>query len=279
MSDARKRKKRNGRERSTDGQPSSEPINRSAGGKPALQPFLTIPNGGQAPRCQARKRDGTQCGAPARKGASVCARHGVGLRPREATATTPARRAGGRPPTHGLYSKVGRRKIAEVVAELEAAQVDLDDSDGEMRVLRGTLAFLLGQADLHESAADRIGGVHAVLERTLSRQTLEPVEARAIEDAMRTADRLLARTESWVRAVLDAARFVVKASKERAETRAKVAEARALEVLTRYVHILRGIMWDTLDEEHLDVIEGRLMREVFLPNGLEMPDRASVIEA
>ena len=229
-----------------------------------------MPNGGTTPRCQALKRGGGQCAAPARKGYRVCARHGAGLTPTEKPRE---RRAGGRPVEHGLYSRVGRRKIAEVVAELEAAQVDLDDSDGEMRVLRGTLAFLLGQADLHEAAADKIGGVYAVLERTLTHQTLEPVEARAIGQAMQSADRLLGRTESWVRAVLDAARFLVKASKERAETRAKVAEARALEVLTKYIHVLRAILWDALDAEQLDVIEGRLMRDIFIPNGLEMPDR------
>ena len=281
MPDDTKRRKRNGRERSTDGQPSGNRMNRSAREKPltvALAATLITPNGGQAPRCQAVKRDGAQCGAPARKGMPVCARHGGGMAAREATGER-KRVAGGRPPTHGLYSKAGRRKIAEVVAELEAAQVDLDDSDGEMRVLRGTLAFLLGQADIHEAAADKIGGVYAVLERTLSHQTLEPVEARAIGQAMQSADRLLGRTESWVRAVLDAARFLVKASKERSETRAKVAEARALETLTKFVHVVRGILWDVLDEEHLDVLEGRLVREVFLPNGLEMPDRDESLEA
>jgi hypothetical protein len=273
---AKKPKEGDGRERSTVGQPSREPIDRSARDIPPtveLAATLRTPNGGEAPRCQAVKRDGTQCGAPARKGYRVCARHGAGLTPRPATATQRERKPGGRPPTHGLYSKAGRRKIAEVVAELEAAQIDLDDSDGEMRVLRGTLAFLLGQADVHEGALDKITGVYAVLERTLTHQTLEPVEARAIGQAMQSADRLLGRSESWVRAVLDAARFVVKASKERAETRAKVAEARALETLTKYIHVLRGIMFDSLDEEQLDVIEGRLVREVFLPNGLEMPDR------
>jgi hypothetical protein len=273
---AKKRKKGDGRERSTVGQPSREPMNREAREKPrtvALEPMLRTPNGGEAPRCQAVKRDGTQCGAPARKGMSVCARHGAGFTPRPATATQRERKAGGRPPTHGLYSKAGRRKIAEVVAELEAAQIDLDDSDGEMRVLRATLAYLLGNASIHEQAEDTVGGVYAVLERTLTHQTLEPVEALAIGQAMQSADRLLGRSESWVRAVLDAARFVVKASKERAETKAKVAEARALETLTKYIHVLRGIMLDSLDEEQLDVIEGRLVREVFLPNGLEMPDR------
>lgn len=275
MPRARKRPVGSRSESSAGGHAPETPINRSV---PGLEPFIAIPNGGTAPRCQVRKKNGDQCAAPARRGFTVCSRHGAGFRVREEAGERKPVSGGGRM-THGLYSRMGRRKIAEVVAELEAAEIDLDNSDGEMRVLRGVLAYLLGQADIHEAAADRIGGVHALLKRTLSHQTLEPVEARAIEDAMRTADRLLARTESWVRAVLDAARFVVKASKERAETRSKVAEARALEVVTRYIHILREILWEVVSEEDLDVIEARLIRDIFLPNGLQMPDRASVIGA
>jgi hypothetical protein len=241
-------------------------------GRSDLQPFVSTPNGGAARRCQAMRRDGGQCGAPARRGYSVCVRHGAGLPSREREQALD-RRPRGRPIVHGLYSRAGRRKIAEVVAELEAAQIDLDNSDSEMRVLRGTLSFLLGQADVHEKAEDVVGGVFAVLERTLSHQTLDPAEARVIANAMTAADRLLGRTESWVRAVLDAARFLVKASRERADTRAKVAEARALETLTRYIHVLRGILHDSVSEEQLDIIEGRLVREIFAPNGLELPDR------
>jgi hypothetical protein len=243
-----------------------------------LQATLRTPNGGEAPRCQARKRDGAQCGAPARKGMRVCARHGAGFAPRPATATQRERKPGGRPPTHGLYSRVGRRKIAEVVAEMEAAQVDLDDSAGEMRVLRASLAFLLGQADVHEGALDDITGVYALLGRSLSHQTLDPIEARAIGQAMQAADRLLGKSESWVRAVLDAARFIVKASKERAETRAKVADARALKVLSDYIGVLRNILLDTLDSDQLDVIENRLMLEIFRPNNLELPDPYDPLE-
>ena len=99
--------KRNGRERSTDGQPSDTPINRPAR---ALERYISTPNGGTAPRCQGHKKNGDQCGAPARKGMSVCARHGGGLAAREATGER-KRVAGGRPPTHGLYSRVGRRRL------------------------------------------------------------------------------------------------------------------------------------------------------------------------
>jgi len=246
-------------------------------GRSDLQSFLSTPNGGVARRCQALRRAGGQCGAPARRGYSVCVRHGVGLPSREREQALD-RRPRGRPIVHGLYSRAGRRKIADVVAELEAAEVDLDNSDGELRVLRATLAFLLGQADVHEEGGDRVRRTHALLERTLSHQVLEAADAAVIGRAMGEANRLLGQTESWVRALLDAARFIVKAAKERSETRAKVAEARALETLTRFIHVLRGILWDVLDAEQLDVIEGRLVREIFAPNGLEMPCRDDPLE-
>ena len=231
--------------------------------KPAhLEAHRLTPTGGLAPRCQAVKRDGTQCGGFAREGFTVCPRHGAGFAARE--------RAGeskpvslGRPLTHGLYSKRGRRRIAEVVAELEAAQVNLDDSDGEMRVLRGTLAYLLGQADVHEDAGDTIRGVMRMLEGV---EVTLPAEAAAVGRAMGNADRLLGRSESWVRALLDASRFIVKASKERAET------------LTKFVHVIRVVLWEVCETEQLDVLEGRLMREFFIPCGIAMPDRDDPLE-
>ena len=282
MPHEKKPKKGDGRARSTVGQPSRKPLDRGSPGIPPtvdLAATLSTPNGGEAPRCQALKRGGGQCGAPARKGYRVCARHGAGLTPRPATATQRERKAGGRPPTHGLYSKAGRRRIAEVVAELEAAQTEIDNSDAEMMVLRGTLSFLLGQADVHEAALDKVGGTYQLLERTLSHQTLDPTEARAVGQAMMAADRLLGRSESWVRALMDAARFVIKGAHERSQTRAKHAEAKALETLAKYIQVLRGIMHDVLDEDQLDVVEGRLLREVFAPNGLEIPGRDEVLVA
>ena len=241
-------------------------------GRLDLQPFLSTPNGGVARRCQATRRSGGQCGAPARRGFSVCVRHGAGLPSREREQAVD-QRTRGRPIVHGLYSRAGRRKIADVVAELEVADTNLDDSDGEMRVLRATLAFLLGQADVYDEGGDTVRGAYALLERSLGHQTLDGAEAALIGRAMDEANRLLGQTESWARALMDVARYTVKASKERADTRAATAETRALATLTRFVHVVRSILWDLLDEEQLDVLEGRLLREVFLPNGLEIPDR------
>ena len=236
------------------------------------KPFLSTPNGGVAPRCQAKRRAGVQCGAPARRGFSVCVRHGAGLPSRDREQTVD-RRPRGRPIVHGLYSRSGRRKIADVVADLEAADTNLDDSDGEMRVLRATLAFLLGQADAYDEGGDTVRSTFALLERSLENGPLDAAEAAVIGRAMGEAIRLLGQTESWVRVLLDAARFIVKASKERADTRAATAESRALATLTRFIHVVRNILWEMLDEEHLDVLEARLVREVFRPNGLEIPDR------
>ena len=235
-----------------------------------LKPHVLTPTGGVAARCQAVKRDGAQCGASARSGYRVCTRHGAGLPSRERSGE---RKPAGRPAVHGLYSRRGRQAIADVVAELDAADVDVDDTDAEMRVLRGTLAYLLGQAEVHEGLDDTVRGVRALLEKTQEGPSVTPREAALIGHAMSSAARLLSESHSWVRAVMDVARAIVRASNLRAATRARAAEARSLEVLTRFVHVVRNILWDTLDEEQLDVLEARLVRELFIPNGLEMPDR------
>ena len=247
-----------------------------AGKAERFEAVVMTPNGGVAQRCQARKRNGRQCGAPSRRGMRVCARHGGGTKAR---VDAGERRPTGRPPSHGMYSKAGRRTIADILADLEAVQLDLDDSDGEMRVLRATLAYLLGQADVHDEGGDRIRAIHGYLEAAVMQPDLSVAEAAAMGRTMAEASRLLGRMESWARALVDTARFIVHASKERADTRAKVADQRALETLTRFVCVVRNILWDMLDEEHLDALEARLAREVFIPNGLELPGRDDPLQA
>ena len=252
-------------------------MDRSAAGKAErLAAVMVTPNGGVAQRCQARKRNGTQCGAPARRGKRVCVRHGGGS---AARVESGERRPTGRPPIHGLYSKAGRRKIAEILTDLEAVQLDLDDSDGEMRVLRATLTYLLGQADIHEEGSHRVRAIHAILEAAAAQQDLSAAEAVSIGRTLSEANRLLGRMESWARTLVDTARYIVRASKERADTRAKAADRRALETLTKFVHVVRNILHDMLDEHHLDALEARLVREVFIPNGMEMPDRSDSLTA
>ena len=233
-----------------------------------LVPFLSTPTGGQAARCQAVKRDGKQCGAPARVGFEVCAKHGAGTAVRVARGD---RRPPGRPVVHGLYSQRSLRSVHEIVAELEAIEIDLDDTDGEMRVLRATLAFLLQQAPQQEALAEAAERVTAVLNTRLQSESLATGDALVLGRAVGEASRLLRDAGSWSDRVADVARSIVLAVKQRAETRARMADAKALDSVARFARIIRHIMWDMLDEDQLDVLEERLQREVFAPNGLELP--------
>ena len=240
-----------------------------------LEESMLTPTGGVAPRCQRIKRNGEQCRNPARTAFRVCAKHGAGTHHREQAGE---RRRTGRPPTHGLYTAKGARQIADIVAELEGMKVDLDDSDGEMRVLRATLAYLLGQAPRHEAANATIDRTYVLLKEAAEAQVLTPAEGAALGGSMAEARRLLIANRSWATQIIDACRIIVSAAKCRAETNSKVAEKRAIESLLKLVHMLRHILWDVLDEDQLDVVEDRLRREVFGPLGIELPTRAEVEE-
>ena len=64
---------------------------------------------------------------------------------------------------------------------------------------------------------------------------------------------------------------VVNAVKQRAETRAKLAEAKALEQFVRLVQAVRDILWDLVPEEVLDAFEERLQREVLEAARVSLP--------
>ena len=163
------------------------------------------------------------------------------------------------------------RSVHEIVAELEAMETDLDDTDGEMRVMRATLAFLLRQAPRQDALAEAAERVKALLDARLESGSLAAGEALVLGRAVREASRLLRDAGSWSDRVVDVARSIVLAVKQRAETRARMADAKALDSVARFARIIRHIMWDMLDEDQLDVLEERLQREVFAPNGLELP--------
>jgi hypothetical protein len=226
--------------------------------------------GGAAPRCQAVKKDGVQCGSYAVTGKRVCPKHGGGMPAREARDGT---RPTGRPPTHGLYSQRGQREIADIVAELQEADIDLDDTDEEMRLMRATISYLVRQGPTISAVVERAGEMIEEL-RALAEggEPLTPQDAYTIARAVGGLERAMTRGESYARVLIEATRHTVGAVKNRAETTAKAAEARALDSLTRFVAVLRGILWDVLDDEQLDVVEERLRREVFIPAGVAMPD-------
>lgn len=248
-----------------------------------LERFLPAPNGGVMPRCQAlSKRSGTQCRNPAVQGSDKCRMHGGGNR-RQAEAGL--RRPVGRPPIHGLYSRRGMKQVHELMAEVEGLGLDLDDTDRELMTLKAVLWFLLEQAQDFQGVQAELGQALAaatgVLDAAPSRgdeargdlETMTLTEARQVARDLARAERLLGHIESWSLRLTEAAAKVITMVKVRAETRGKLAEARALAHFAELATAIRNIVWDIVpDAELLDVFEGRLRRELCGPHHLKLPE-------
>ena len=250
-------------------------MNDKATGKPdgqetSLGPLLKMPNGGVAPRCQARNRAGTQCGRPARDGFRVCDKHGAGSRVREERGE---RKPAGRPVLHGLYSVRGAENIRERMLEVEAATVDLENSDRELTLLRAQLWFLVDQSDARREDVDAL---EVVMSDLRALRVVDPVEALAVQRALLEGNRLVSRLSSWTDRVVDGASGVIAALKVRAETRLKLSESRAVDAMVEYIHMVRAIVLDIVPHDQMDLFETRLRREILkvLPEGEQKYDRA-----
>lgn len=266
--------------------------------KSHFQPEITLGNGRTARRCQAfKKNSDDQCSQPAVSGYNVCRSHGAGtkkrLAPERDVDTTPAelrgaaasglvpeperpaqpegtRKRPGRPPTHGLYSKQGKTNIQELMQEILAMEDDLDSTDRELATLKATLWHLLEQQDKYIEYGELVDKAMDVLRDQL-RYSEDPGEAGDIKDALRSGLKYQSLLSAWLENIRDTAAMVIKAGKERAETRAKMAEAKALEHFGKLVMLVRNIVWEILPEEDLDAFEDRLTREVLGPNRLDVP--------
>lgn len=237
-----------------------------------LQAMRPVGNGAMAPRCQALKRDGTQCNAVASTGFRVCRVHGAGNRKKVAAGEA---RPTGRPPIHGLYSKRGMQDIRALMDEVRALGGDLDDTDEELRALRAVLWFLLEQAETFGAKAGALEKVLEALEDVAAQLPMDTggdvAERKALQADIRTGYRLLAELGSYATHVSDSAMRVIAAAKQRAETRAKLAETRALESFAKLAVGVRNIVWDLLEEDQRAVFEQRVRRELFLPHNVEPP--------
>jgi len=251
-----------------------------------LEEFILTPTGQKARRCQHVGPKG-QCGAPAVQGELFCWRHLPGRpgrspkpkeekrrRVREALAKEVAAEvleATPSPPdrtTHGFYSEAGQRAIREIAQEILALEKDLDNTDRELAVLKAALVWLLGKAEDYQAKAERLS---AVIDG-LSAVSTDDVQAlRALGEDLRMALRLQEDLRGWTDRLMEAAMRVVNAVKQRAETRAKLAEARALEQFVRLVQAVRDILWDLVPEEVLDAFEERLQREVLEAARVSLP--------
>lgn len=148
-----------------------------------------------------------------------------------------AGKKGGPPPGRPvkIYSLLGDAKLSELRERLAEYDHDLDNSDEELLAMRAALWYLFEQAD---------------------KQQNNPVRQEELTDR-----------------VMNYSHRIIRAIKERAETNAKRAEARALEGALVVVTAVRNIVWELLDDEMLDLFEQRLRREVLAPRQLALPER------
>lgn len=252
-----------------------------------LEEYLTTPTGQKARRCQHVLPDGRQCGMPALRGELFCRRHlpegkarpekghpkAKPLPPEAKAALEAAQTArGGHPVYHGLYTEAGARKIRDLAAEILQLERDLDNTDRELAVLKATLFWLLDRAQEYQEKAEALSRLLAGLEALTPSE--DPQVLRLLAEDLRQANRLQEALASWTDRLMEAAMRVVNAVKQRAETRAKVAEARALEQFVRLTTAVRDILWEVAPEDVLNAFEERLQREVLEKASLALPERA-----
>jgi hypothetical protein len=220
---------------------------------------MTLPNGGVCARCQRVKKNGVQCGNPARVGFNVCPRHGAGFKAREdAGMALPT----GRPVVHGLYSKTGKQSIHDLISEVETSG-SLKSTDREIATLKAALWFLLEQSDARQQASKDLG---SLLEHMRNLKPSTPEDIQAARALIFEARGLQTSLDSWLSRVQDSSSLVLNAAKIRADIHAKTAQDRALTAFQEWTNALRHIIWDIMDDpEKLDIFELRVQQEIFAP--------------
>lgn len=220
---------------------------------------MTLPNGGSCARCQRVKKDGRQCGNPARTGFSVCPRHGAGFAAREKVGLALPT---GRPAVHGLYSKTGKQSIHDLISEVEASG-SLKSTDREIATLKAALWFLLEQSDARQQASKDLEGL---LEHVKDLRPSTPEDLQLARALISEARGLQSSLDSWLSRVQDSSSLVLNAAKIRADIRVKTAHDRAVESFGAWTKMLREIIWDIMDDpEKLDLFEIRIQKEIFAP--------------
>lgn len=249
-----------------------------------LEATLTTPNGGTAARCQAVKRDGSQCGKPARVGYEVCGMHGAGYAKREQEGS---RRPPGRPAVHGLYTKSALTSLHDLREEIAALELDLDNTDAELLNLKSIIWLLLGQAERLNAKSDLLEMAVEAVERALAAAVvikdgqpgageLTVAQARQVATDLAQGRRLLFEIGSFTDRLLEANLKTIAAVKVRAEVRVKLAEQEAVQHFASLAKRITSIIWQlSPSDEWLDAYEGTLRRELLGPMGLELPIAAS----
>lgn len=247
---------------------------------PPLEATVSTPNGGTARRCQAFRGDGTQCAKPARKGFATCASHPSDL---EQAVREDDRRGPGRPPSHGLYSRSGLTNIRELRDEVSTLELDLDDTDEELRTIKAVLWHLLTQAEKYQEKTVMLETALTAIENVLEDAAivhkgvpgegeLSVAQARQLGVQLATGYRLVSEIDGWTAQLLESNLRAILAVKMRAETTAKLAERKSVEAFAGLAGQITRIIWELApDSDWLDVYEDRLRRDILRPNALENP--------
>lgn len=247
------------------------------GGEPQeiqLEPFITTPTGGQAPRCQRVKKGNSQCQKPARRGSRVCSSHGAGYRSREEAGE---RKKVGRPVSHGIYSATPTTDVSTLMAETVQLEGILENSDRDLLALKATLVYKLGELNRCGPAVDQVDTKLEQLEATVAELSPDPLSA---DDVMQIASAFgpmratIREMGRLVSEVADISTRSINGHKVRAETAAKVAEQKGVRVFIQLCQVCRRIVHELArDDENLrESYELGLRRELFGPLRLEPPD-------
>ena len=203
-------------------------MNRSTLEKPVDRPLgshVDVPNGGRAARCQAVRKNGEQCKKPARRGFSVCGTHGAGYAKREAQGV---RKRAGAPMVHGRFAKLEGKTLREEMAQLRQCEVDLDNTDDALRLVYVVLNRML-------TLEPDVTKLQAHLEFLTADPTLDPL---VYLNAVAALDKL----SRFMLSVHKQAVQVVKLGKVRADTQARLSQARKMDDFITHTRLVSEIV-------------------------------------
>jgi hypothetical protein len=203
------------------------------------------------PRCQAVKRNGEQCNGIARTGFTKCWMHGPGSAKREREGRA---KPAGRPPITGIYSVRRAGMVQEMLEQALELERDLDNTDREITLARVLLQNALSlQPDANE--------LRDALRRAIDDgQYPDPVE-------LMQAARLYSNLSSYLQALAELNKDVVRIAKMRADIVAKTAQAKALEQFIEWTKALKVVLLESLPREQYEAVLERIKREVLGPLG------------
>ncbi|MCS7080467.1 MAG: hypothetical protein NZ585_10545 [Chloracidobacterium sp.] len=235
-----------------------------------LEPFCDHLRG-RPPRCQRIKRNGEQCRNPAVRGLNVCPRHGAGFRSR-------VRAGKKKDPTtaavkHRLYSNIQYDNIYTLIDRIEESLSRDGHTDRELAVVKALLEEALTVYSCFWDTPERLEPLINALEEELGRclEAREPVEAVRVREDIHKAEHLLRTFTAYLDRVGTLAARIITLEKQRAETRARLAETKALEQFVLYIGKARALFHRIATAEQMELLEELLRRELLNPLRLELP--------